>query len=240
MAAITPDDLNHGHGHGHSEALHHQFENIDQQNESYIVGMWTFLVTEVMFFGALFLTFALYRWQYQTDWYLAHTALEIAPGAVNTVILLLSSFAVVMAVQGAQLGKRTQVLGWLGFTQVCAALFLAIKWIFEWTVKFDHHLLPGPGFGSHPEYLHGANANHAQLFFGLYFGMTGLHAVHVIVGMIVFAALMYLWIRRAPSVTKDYVPTELVGLYWHFVDLVWIFLFPLFYLMPKVPGVAGH
>jgi cytochrome c oxidase subunit 3 len=246
MAAITPDTI--GHGHGHDDALHHQFENIDQQNESYIVGMWTFLVTEVMFFGALFLTFTLYRWMYQNDWYIAHKALDIAPGAANTTILLFSSFAVVMAVQGAQLHNRKQVLGWLTVTQVCAAAFLAIKWIFEWSVKFAHNLYPGPGFGLDPEhpgqvshYLAGANPNHAQLFFGMYFGMTGLHAVHVIVGMIVIGALMYLWYKRAKSVTVDYVPTELVGLYWHFVDLVWIFLFPLFYLMPHVPGTpTGH
>lgn len=236
MAAITPDVA---HGHGHDEALHHQFENIDQQNESYIVGMWTFLVTEVMFFGALFLTFTLFRWQYQTDWFIAHTALEITPGAVNTTILLLSSFAVVMAVQGAQLKRRMQVLGALGFTQLCALAFLAIKWKYEWTVKFDHHLLPGATFST--EHIPGANPNPSQLFFGMYFGMTGLHAVHVIVGMIVIGALMYLWYKRADSVMKDYVPTELVGLYWHFVDLVWIFLFPLFYLMPN-PGVIlqGH
>lgn len=236
------------HGHGHNEALHHQFENIDQQNESYIVGMWAFLVTEVMFFGALFLTFTLGRWQYQTDWFLAHTALKVEPGAVNTTILLASSFFVVMAVQGAQLHKRNQVLFFLGLTQLCAAAFLAIKWIFEWTVKFQHGLYPGVGFGLDPhtgklsEHLAGANPNHAQLFFGLYFGMTGLHAVHVIVGMILIGALMWLWYKGAKSVTIDYVPTELIGLYWHFVDLVWIFLFPLFYLMPN-PGVVvpgGH
>jgi cytochrome c oxidase subunit 3 len=240
MASITPNEL--AHGHGHDDALHHQFENIDQQNESYIVGMWTFLVTEVMFFGALFLIFTLGRWQYQTDWFLAHTALEIAPGAVNTTILLFSSFAVVMAVQGAQLHNRKQVLFWLSITQVCAFAFLVIKWVFEWTVKFQHGLYPGAEFGHHAEYLHGANPNYAQLFFGLYFGMTGLHAVHVIVGMIVITSLMKLWWRGAECVTKDYVPTELVGLYWHFVDLVWIFLFPLFYLMPN-PGVVvagGH
>lgn len=239
MSAVTPDLA---HGHGHNEALHHQFENIDQQNESYIVGMWTFLVTEVMFFGALFLTFTLGRWQYQIDWFLAHEALDWHIGAINTVILLFSSFAVVMAVQGAQLHRRTQVLAWLGVTQICAVAFLAIKWIFEWSVKFEHHLYPGPGFGSVEHHLNGANPNHAQLFFGLYFGMTGLHAVHVIVGILVIGALMRLWWNRAKSVTIDYVPTELVGLYWHFVDLVWIFLFPLFYLMPN-PGVivtGGH
>ena len=231
MASIAHGD-DHGHGHGHDEALHHQFENIEQQNESYIVGMWTFLVTEVMFFGALFLIYTLYRSMYQVDWYNAALTLEDIPGAINTMVLLLSSWTVAMAVRYAQLKNRTLVLINLGVTLVCAFGFLGIKAI-EYKAKFDHHLYPGPNFGSHPEYLHGAAPNYAQLFFGIYFGMTGLHAVHVIVGILVIGALFYLWFKRAKSVTLDYVPTELVGLYWHFVDLVWIFLFPLMYLMPK-------
>lgn len=238
MAAITPD-LAHGHGHGHDDALHHQFENIDQQNESYIVGMWTFLVTEVMFFGALFLTFVLYRWQYQTDWFLAHEHLNVPMGAINTTVLLFSSFAVVMAVQGAQLKRKMQVLAWLTVTQLCALVFLAIKTV-EYTEKFRDGLYPGVAFTTEAHHVGGANLNHAQLFYGLYFAMTGLHAVHIIVGILVIGALMRLWIINAKSVTLDFVPTEMVGLYWHFVDLVWIFLFPLFYLMPN-PGVpVGH
>ncbi|MDX2064625.1 MAG: cytochrome c oxidase subunit 3 [Fimbriimonadaceae bacterium] len=216
----------------HHEALHHQFEDIDQQNESYLVGMWTFLVTEVMFFGALFLIYTLYRSMYLKDWFLAHEALSIPMGMVNTFVLLFSSWTVAMAVRAAQLHDRKQVLMYLSITQLCAMAFMVIK-AFEYTEKFNHHLIPGPGFGSHPEYLHGANPNFAQLYFGLYFTMTGVHGIHVLVGIIVIAYLMAKWIRNSPMVTKDYIPTEMVGLYWHFVDLVWIFLFPLMYLMPK-------
>lgn len=229
MAAITQD---HAHDHDHNEALHHQFEDIEQQNESYLVGMWTFLVTEVMFFGALFLIYTLYRSMYQMDWWLAHRSLDIPMGAVNTVILLISSFTVAVAVRSAQRRERHFVLLNLGITLACAFGFLIIKY-FEYAAKFEHHLYPGHSFGESPKYLNGANPNFAQLYYGLYFGMTGLHGVHVLVGILVIGALMYLWWKKAKSVTLDYLPTEMVGLYWHFVDLVWIFLFPLMYLMPK-------
>ncbi len=230
MAAIAHsghDD--HGHDHG---PLHHQFEDIGQQNECYIVGMWTFLVTEVMFFGAFFLMYTVYRSYYQHDFFLAHEHLNIPLGAVNTMILLLSSFFMVMAVQGAQLKNRNQVIGNLGLVQICAMGFLTIKY-FEYAEKFKDKLVPGVNFVQDPAVLHGANLNHAQIYYGLYFGMTGLHAVHILVGMLVIGALMAEWYKRNRLVTEDFVPTELVGLYWHFVDLVWIFLFPLMYLLPK-------
>ena len=231
MAAIAhPGD--HGHGHDHESGLQHQYEDIEQQNETYIVGMWTFLVTEVMFFGAFFLMYTVYRMYYQHDFYLAHEHLDVTMGAINTFILLLSSFTMVMAVQGAQLKNRSQVIGNLGFTQIFALAFLVIK-SFEYRSKFADNLFPGVNFQQNAEVLHGANLNHAQLFYGLYFGMTGLHAVHIIVGMLVIGSLMAMWFRRNPLVVNDFVPTELVGLYWHFVDLVWIFLFPLMYLLPK-------
>jgi cytochrome c oxidase subunit 3 len=243
------------HGHEHEDMpvhVHHQFENIDQQNESYLVGMWTFLGTEVMFFGALFLTYVIYRWNYQQDFFLAHEELsqtsadsligwvnnlfhaERFPtwGSINTTILLFSSFTMVMAVRAAQIRNKTQVLRFLGITVVCACIFLAIKFTFEWPHKFHENLYPGVGFGSNIEALHGANPRAAQIFFSLYFGMTGLHAIHIIAGIGVILALMYLWKKGAKSVTEDFTGTEMVGLYWHFVDLVWIFLFPLFYLIP--------
>ena len=237
MAAVA-------HGHGHDEALHHQFEDIDQQNESYIVGMWSFLVTEIMFFGALFFTYTLYRWTYQLDWWKAHNTLNVALGGVNTFNLLLSSFFMVMAVYWAQMHNRKKVLLWLAAVQACAFVFLVIKF-FEYSAKFEHHLFPGINFTTDASHLQNANLNHAQLFFGLYFGMTGLHGVHVIVGILLIGALMWMWFKNNPLVTKDFVPTEMIGLYWHFVDLVWIFLFPLFYLMPSPAPVitrllGGH
>ena len=216
------------HGHEHNELVHHQYEDIEQQNESYIVGMWTFLVTEIMFFGALFVGYTLWRWKYQADFYEAHKVLNVPLGATNTFILLTSSFSMAMAVYFAQTKNKRAQLGALGFTTLCAFGFLVIKF-FEWKEKFQDHHVMGQGF----RWTGAGSPEHAQMFFSLYFGMTGLHAVHVIVGIIVIGALMYLVARDAKSVKGDYIPTEMVGLYWHFVDIVWIFLFPLYYLMPK-------
>jgi cytochrome c oxidase subunit III len=213
--------------------VHHQFEDIEQQNESYIVGMWSFMVTEVMFFGAMFLAYILYRWHYQPDFYRAHEALNWKAGAINTTLLLLSSFTMVMGVHFAQLRDKKKVVANLILTCLLASGFLFIKFYFEWPEKFGHHLVPGASFGTHPEYLHGASPRAAELFYSLYFLMTGLHAIHIIIGIIIIGALAMMWQRNKLIVTEDYIPTELVGLYWHFVDLVWIFLFPLFYLIPQ-------
>lgn len=235
MAAIT-----HAHDHEHDHGpLHHQFEDLNQQNESYVVGMWTFLVTEVMFFGALFFCYTLYRSMYQMDFYIAHEHLDVTMGAANTTVLLISSFTMVLAVYCAQLHSRRGVLINIAITVACACTFLVVKY-FEYASKFHDNLYPGVGFTTTRGVFHeggivngqAVDLNHAQIFYGLYFGMTGLHAVHIIVGILVLSALFRLWFIRAKSVTEDFIPTELVGLYWHFVDLVWIFLFPLFYLMP--------
>ncbi len=229
--------LDHGHdAHGHDGPLKFQYEDIDQQNEAYAVGMWTFLVTEVMFFGALFLAYTLYRMNYQQDWYLAHEHLSVKWGGINTFNLLVSSFFMALAVHFAQLKNRKAVLGMLTLVQGCAAVFLGIKFI-EYSEKFKDNLYPGPNFTTNPEVLHGANLNHAQLFYGLYFAMTGLHGVHILVGMGLIGFLMMLWAKRKTIVTEDYLPTEMIGLYWHFVDIVWVFLFPLYYLMPKPNGM---
>ena len=233
--AVLAHGDSHGHGHDHNDDidLHHQFEDIDQQNECYIVGMWSFLVTEIMFFGALFLTFTLSRYMYQLDFYKAHEHLNVKMGAFNTTVLLLSSWTMVMAVHSTQLRKKWHSVGYLLATIGFACTFLVVKY-FEYSEKFADHLYPGVNFTSDTKVFHeAANMNHAQLFYGLYFGMTGLHAVHIIVGIGILLALVRLFLIEAKCVMKDYVPTELVGLYWHFVDLVWIFLFPLFYLMPK-------
>jgi len=210
------------------QPLHHQFEEVSQQNESYVVGMWVFLVTEIMFFGGMFLAYVLYRWRYPVAWYEAHTRLDVAMGTTNTVVLLTSSLTMALAVHFAQLRNRKMQLAMLGTTIALACVFLVIK-AFEWSAKFHHGLVPGPGFlwdGTVP-------APQAQLFYSLYFGMTGLHALHVIIGILVIGTLGLLTFLDHPLVKNDFIPTELVGLYWHFVDIVWIFLFPLFYLIPK-------
>ncbi len=223
------------HGHGEGEwMVHHQYEDYEQQSESYIVGMWAFLVTEIMFFGALLFAYALYRWQYQPQFYLLHEDLNWLLGGVNTMVLLFSSLAVALAVRCAMLKNRKGVLGWLTITQLCACGFLVIKY-FEWHHKYEIGVWLGDGFKwpSHGSHAESVPANIAQLFYSLYYAMTGLHGFHVIIGILVIGALMYKWYKRDPMVTRDYIPTELVGLYWHFVDLVWIFLYPLFYLMPR-------
>lgn len=228
-------------GHHHDVApdeVFHQFEDIDQQNECYLVGMWSFLVTEVMFFGALFLAYLIYRMQYQDAFYKLHYELDWKMGGINTVILLSSSFSMAMAVYYASLKQRGKQLAMLGFTLVCAFGFLVVKG-FEWYKKWDHNLMPWMGFQWPPHEINPAHADMAlvpfgtaKMFFSLYFAMTGLHGIHVLAGIIVIGILMLLVIRKSKLV-ENYVFTEMVGLYWHFVDLVWIFLFPLFYLLPK-------
>lgn len=211
------------------EGVFEQFETLEQQQDSYIIGMWAFLVTEVMFFGALFLAYVVYRWKYQPAFYELHNELDILKGSVNTVILLTSSLSVALAVHYAQLKNKKMQLRMLGATVACAFGFMVIK-AFEYGAKIQHHLLPGPKFQwDNPD----VPASVAQLFFSLYFSMTGLHGVHVVIGIIAIGTLMLLIAKDSPLVKDDFIPTEMVGLYWHFVDLVWIFLFPLFYLIPK-------
>lgn len=227
-----PEDFDeHEHGHGPVNGVYHQFEDIDQQNESYAVGMWSFLVTEVMMFGALFLVYTLYRWRYSETFYHAHHQIHVWPGAVNTVLLLISSFTMVLAVHFTQLKQTKKVLMNLGATIGCATAFLVVKILFEYMPKIQHHLVPGANFHYGGGEMQGSK-NAAQLFFSLYFTMTGLHGIHVLVGILIIGTLALLHAKKHPAVVEDYMPTEMTALYWHFVDLVWIFLFPLYYLIP--------
>ncbi|GIV14758.1 MAG: cytochrome c oxidase subunit III [Armatimonadota bacterium] len=204
-----------------------QFEDLHQQNESYIVGMWTFLVTEIMFFGGLFTTYLVYRVANQETFWEAHRHLSVPLGFFNTCVLLTSSLTMALTVHYAQRGLRKQQLLWLLATMALACTFLVVKG-FEYHHKFVEGLIPGPNFRFEPvEHL-----RVAQLFFSLYFAMTGLHALHVIIGVLVMAILAVLTAIKHPSV-QDFIPIELAGLYWHFVDIVWIFLFPLLYLIPR-------
>jgi len=215
--------------HGHP-LKHHHFEDLEQQNESYVVGMWTFLVTEIMFFGALFLAYTIYRHENPAVFIDAgHRYLNVWLGGTNTVVLLTSSFFMAVGVYHAQKGNRQYQLVFLGLTLLCAFGFLVIKG-FEWSAEFRENHLPGPYFQyeSKGEVI---PVQKAQLFFCLYFAMTGLHAFHVIIGILVIGTLWLMVLRRHPSV-QYYMPVEMAGLYWHFVDIVWIFLFPLFYLIP--------
>lgn len=234
MSTEVLKDAHHGHDdHGHGD-VYHQFVDIEQQNDAYIVGMWAFLVTEIMFFGGMFLCYTLYRWQYQPHFYLVHKELSVLFGGINTVILLLSSFTMACAVHFAQLKDRKKQQMMLMATNVFAAGFLFVKIVFEWIPKYQHGHMPWawewPGHVSDAALL-AVPGGAAKMFYSLYFAMTGLHGIHVLIGIICISILMWLTHKKSHLV-ESFLPTEMVGLYWHFVDLVWIFLFPLFYLMP--------
>jgi len=224
---MVPQTGGHGGGHGHDPRVFHQYEDYDQQCESYIVGMWCFVVQEIMFFGALFVGYTLYRWQYQNDFYAAHKVLNVTLGAINTTVLLTSSFSMALSVHYAQLKNRFLHIACLWFTMACAFAFLVIKY-FEWAEKFrDHHVM-GPTF----HWDGPGNPEHAQMFFSLYFAMTGLHGIHVILGILVMGTLVILLKINHPLM-RDYMPTEMTGLYWHFVDIVWVLLSPLIYMIDR-------
>ena len=221
----------------------HQFDDADQQQSAAVLGMWAFLSTEVMFFGALFLAYAIYRSAYQDAFAAASSHLSRWLGGLNTLILLTSSFTMALAVHWARAGDSARLVRYLLLTVLFGAGFLGIKAI-EWSTEIRHGLLPGVNFRDDlfPDPPHGAAelgpsgfAQHGELFYVAYFLMTGLHATHMVVGL-----GLLLWLvraaRRGRFTTTYYTPVDLIGLYWHFVDVVWIFLFPLLYLIHG----AGH
>jgi cytochrome c oxidase subunit 3 len=206
--------------------LAHHFDNLEQQSEATTLGMWIFLVTEVLFFGGLFLVYTVYRSQYPDAFAAASHELDVTLGTINTAVLITSSLTMALAVHAAQLGQRKTLMLFLVATMILGGIFLGIKGV-EYYRKFVEHYVPGPAFQFEKEYL-----RHAQIFFSLYFLMTGLHAIHMIIGFgIMLWMLIWAW---SGAITKDYFsPIEISGLYWHFVDIVWIFLFPLLYLIGR-------
>jgi len=213
--------------HTETAELREQFETPGQQKEVSTLGMWIFLVTEVMFFGGLFLAYAIYRREFASAFAVASNTLDVVVGAVNTAVLLCSSFTMVLAVRAAQIGSRKALIWFLILTIVLGGVFLGVK-AYEWNLKFEEHHVPGPSF-----HLEGTGEQGpAQLFFSLYFTMTGLHALHMIVGEGLM--LFLLWQAYAGKYTpRYYTPVDIGGLYWHFVDIVWIFLFPLLHLIAR-------
>jgi cytochrome c oxidase subunit III len=210
----------------HHPALAHQFDSLGQQTEAATLGMWVFLVTEVLFFGGLFVTYTVYRVFFPAAFAAASHELDILLGGINTAVLITSSLTMALAVHAAQLGQRQRLMMFLVLTMVLGSVFLGIKGV-EYYHKFVEHHVPGATFQFEKEY-----ARHAQIFFSLYFIMTGLHAVHMIIGIAVLL-VMWLWAQRG-GITAEYAaPIEISGLYWHFVDIVWIFLFPLLYLIGR-------
>ncbi len=212
--------------HQDTVALQHQFDDAEQQFEASALGMWAFLITEIMFFGGLFTLFLVYVSAYAQGFAEGSRHLDLTLGAVNTVVLIGSSLTMAMAVWSAQVGRRTPLLLFLALTMLLGLAFLGIK-VVEYTHKFDQHLVPGPGFR-----LESPVANHVQLFFSFYFAMTGMHALHMVVGVGLLGVLLVQAWRGSYS-AEYFNPVEISGLYWHFVDIVWIFLFPLLYLVAR-------
>lgn len=222
------------HGHHGPSWLQHHFELPVQQFEASKLGMWLFLGQEILFFSGLFVAYAVIRTNYPEAFADGSAQLDKVMGAINTVVLLFSSLTAALAVRSAQLGQRDRVSLYLVITIACAAIFLIVKY-FEYGAKIEHGLLPGQFWHPHMEHVHlregqTALAPHTHVFFGVYFMLTGLHGVHVAVGIGVLAWI--LWRNVKGEFSKDYwTPVDLAALYWHLVDLIWIYLFPLLYLI---------
>jgi cytochrome c oxidase subunit 3 len=218
---MSPDAV-----HRHPVALAHQFDNLEQQREVSTLGMWVFLTTEILFFGGLFVTYLVYRHWYPGAFTAGSRELLVWAGTTNTAVLITSSLTMALAVQAAQLGQRRTLMIFLVLTMALGCVFLGIK-AFEYYTEYAEHHVPGPAFQFEAQQF-----RPAQIFFSLYFVMTGLHAVHMIIGIGILAVMLW-WSYRG-VITGEYAnPIEVSGLYWHFVDIVWIFLFPLLYLVGR-------
>ena len=227
-AAIHADTHGHGepHAHGHHPDLQHHFDTLDQQHEAATLGMWLFLVTEVMFFGGLLMAYLLYRVWYPEGWAEGSRELDIVLGGINTAVLIASSLTMALGVRAAQTGSHRATINWLVLTIAFGLTFLVIKF-FEYRHKFEIHHVPGFDW-----VVTGPHANEMFLFVSLYFSLTGLHALHMIIGVGLMSVITWMAYKRRFS-PMWYTPVEMAGLYWHFVDIVWIFLFPLLYLVDR-------
>jgi cytochrome c oxidase subunit 3 len=204
----------------------HQFDDAAQQKEAATLGMWLFLATEVMFFGGLFTGYTVYRSKYPDIFVQASHHLDIVLGGVNTFVLLASSLTMALAVRAAQVDDRKWLVRYLAATMVFGAVFLGIK-VVEYEHKFTDFLVPGRDFAKTDPTMLGT-----QIFFSFYFAMTGMHALHMVIGLGLMTVLLVMaWRGRFSS--QYYNPVEMGGLYWHFVDIVWIFLYPLLYLIKR-------
>lgn len=211
---------------GHaSTALAHQFEDLEQQHEAASLGMWVFLATEVMFFGGLFAGYAIYRNLHPAGFAAGSHLLNVTIGALNTAVLICSSLTMALAVRAAQLGRKKPLVTFLILTMLLGLAFIVIKLTLEWRHDYLEGFAPGLNFT-----FAGPNAKSVELFFVFYFLMTGVHAAHMVVGVGVLAMVLAMaWKGRFSP--ERYNTVETVGLYWHFIDIIWIFLFPLLYLI---------
>lgn len=216
--------MEHGSGAHVAHDHAHHFNSVEHEFEAGKMGMWLFLVTEVMLFGVLFAGYGLFNYLYADMFREAHHHLNKVMGAINTVVLLGSSLTMALAIAFIQRNQRGKSMLMLAITFACACVFLVIKY-FEYSEKIHHGLLPGDFFQGHD-----FKASNAALFFSFYFVMTGLHGIHVLIGMGAIAWVFFR-MRRGDFNARKFAAVEFVGLYWHIVDLIWIFLFPLLYLV---------
>jgi cytochrome c oxidase subunit 3 len=246
--AVAPADHRHGHADSaHHPALQHHFDTMAQQKEAAVIGMWLFLLTEILFFGGLFVAYMIYRVWYFDAFAEASRRLSLFWGGLNTAVLIGSSLTMALAVRAAQTNNRKWTVNWLVLTMILGGVFLGVK-VIEYQDKFANYEVPGEHYNwlYHEQHAEPAAAathrelsltpqqlqNTTQIYFSLYFTMTGLHALHMIIGV----GLMLVITRMAWKGRFDahyYTPVEMSGLYWHFVDIVWIFLFPLLYLVER-------
>jgi len=218
------------HGHHGPAYLAHHFETPAQQFDAAKLGMWLFLAQELLFFSGLFVAYLVFRLWYPDAWSVCSHELDWKMGTANTLVLLFSSLTAVLAVRSAQLGERGKTSAYILITIACACVFLVVKY-FEYSHKFHAGLLPGDYFA--PVAGHTVSSVFpvgSAAFFSVYFMATGVHGVHVIVGI---GVLFWIWLRnQRGEFTKDFwTPVDLVALYWHLVDLIWIYLFPFLYLI---------
>ncbi len=202
--------------------LGEQFDDMEQQREAASLGMWVFLCTEILLFGGLFLSYTAYRTAYPGAFKAGSKEMEYWIGTVNTAVLLISSLTMALAIHQTRAGNRRAQFWLLVATLLLGLTFLGLKGL-EYAKDFENHVVPGYNFSTNPPYEHEA------IFFVIYFIMTGLHALHLTIGC-GLVVLMILFTVLGRLNKQHYIPLELVGLYWHFVDIVWVFLYPLIYL----------
>ncbi len=203
--------------------LPHHFDSAEQEYESGKIGIWLFLITEILMFSGLFVGYAIYRTLYPEAWSAGSALLDVRLGGLNTVVLISSSLSMALAVNFTQRGQIKKAIPSLVITLLLAGTFMVIKY-FEYAHKFHDGLLPGPFF------TYEGGVENLKLFFGAYFGMTGLHGIHVLIGMALITWTL-IRLKRGQFGPNYYLPLEGVGLYWHIVDIFWIYLFPLLYLI---------
>ncbi len=209
----------------HVTNVAHQFDDMEQQVKSSTLGMWVFLLTEIMFFGGMFCAYTVYRTMYPEAFASTSHHMDPLAGGVNTAVLICSSLTMALAVRSAQIGSKKALIWFLIFTMIFGAAFLGVK-AYEYHAHWVDAKVPGFNFTyEQPEFFH-----QAQILFCFYFFMTGFHALHMVIGLGLMTYLLVASVkgRFGPSY---YTPVEIGGLYWHFVDIVWIFLFPLLYLI---------